>query len=115
MNPLPHEIELQKVLDAIKEVAPSFEVPPIYMFQFIERTDRRGDASSVGEIRLSMRTIGEFNCKNEQFVKTTVHEVVHLNYWEDNHNENFQTANNLIFRKVWTKLNEKKSSIKTTD
>lgn len=115
MKALPHEIELQKVLDTIKEVAPHFKVPPLYMFQFMERNDRYGDASNAGEIKLSMRMIGEFNCKNEQFVQTTVHEVVHLNYWEDNHNKNFQTANNLIFRKVWTKLNEKKSSIKTTD
>ncbi len=111
MKPLPHEIELQKVLDAIKEVAPHFKVPPIYMFQFIEKTDRHGDAWQTDEIRLSLQTIGEFNCENEQFVKTTVHEVVHLNFWEDGHNDNFQTMNNLMFGKVWNKLREVQNAI----
>ena len=104
MMPLPHEVALQKVLDTIKEVAPHFKMPPLYMFQFMERRDRYGQASSDGEIRLSMLTLGEFDCKNKQFVNTIVHEVVHLNHWDDGHNANFKKINELIFRKVWTKL-----------
>ena len=104
MGPLPHEIELQKVLDAITEIVPNLEVAPLHMFQFIERTDRYGDASEVGEIRLSMRQIGEFNCKNKQFVDTIVHEIIHLNCWNDGHNAKFQKLHNQTFEKVWDKL-----------
>ena len=72
------------------------------------------NASETGEINLSLTTIGEFNCKNEHFVSTIVHEVVHLNCWEDGHNANFQAMNNLIFRNVWTKLNERRNENATT-
>lgn len=113
--PLPHEIELQRVLDTIKEVAPHFKVPPIYMFQFMERGNIYGNASITEEINLSMRTIGEFNCSNEHFVSTIVHEVIHLNCWENGHDQTFQNINSLIFRKVWMKLKTKEVQNVTTN
>jgi hypothetical protein len=114
LKPLPHEIELQKVLDAIKDVAPHFKVPPIYMFQFMERGDIYGNACNTEEINLSMRTIGDFNCNNEQFVATVVHEVVHLNCWENGHDDVFKSMNSLMFIKVWRKLNEAQQPIQET-
>jgi len=110
MMPLPHEIELQKVLDTIREVAPHFKVPPLYMFKFLGAHDSYyvyGRASEFDEISLSLKTIGNFNCKNDQFVKTIVHEVVHLNCWEDGHNKKFKAINSFIFRETQKKLNRK--------
>lgn len=106
MKPLPHEIELQKVLDAIKATFPHFKVPPLYMFEFIEKYDRGGHATRYDQIALSMPTIGEFCCSNQNFVRVIVHEVVHLNCWEDGHNEHFWIVNSKAFDKVWKKINE---------
>jgi len=106
MGPLKQEIELEKVLNTVKCIEPNIKLPPIHMFQFIDRDDRYGDASSIGEIRLSMRTIGDFDCKNEQFVSTIIHEVTHLNCWEEGHNEKFQMMNAFLFDRVWKKLME---------
>ena len=105
MKPLPHEIELQKVLDTISEVAPHLVVPPIYMFEFLERLDCYGNIRKNCElIGLSMTSIGDFKCENKQFVNTIVHEVIHLNYWKLGHNKEFDVINKMIFDRVWNRL-----------
>jgi hypothetical protein len=101
MKPLPHEIELHKVLDAIRETAPHLKVPPIYMFEFLERYE----------------LYGNFHCDNLLFVETIVHEVIHVNYWELGHSDVFYDINNRLFKRVWNRLqkgglNESNTSIK---
>ena len=103
MKPLDSEIEIQKVLDCIKETFPTMKVPPVYMFNFVEKRDRYGDASMFDEIGLSLQTLGELNCKNEQFIRTICREVVHINHWEEGHSGHFW----YIYHKVFEKVNEK--------
>lgn len=110
MIQLQEEIELKKILDVIQKVRPNFTIPPLVMFNFDFSCLRRkalGLAYSTGEIHLSLRDIGDFNCENEQFIRTIVHEVVHVNYWNLKHNEQFHIINNKLFNEVINKINVK--------
>ena len=103
MIQLQEEIELKKILNAIKEIEPNYKIPPIHMFYFDSSIRRRkafGLAYSTGTICLSLRDIGEFNINNYQFIRTVVHEIVHLNYWDLGHNDPFYSINNYLFERV---------------
>jgi len=112
MKELPHEIELQHLLDVTKECFPTIVIPPLYMWIFMEDYKKYGKASRCEEIYLSMPAIGDFKCDNQQFVRTVIHEIVHLNYWEDGHNQHFWIMDGKIFDRVWNKLQEKKGESK---
>jgi hypothetical protein len=107
LKPLPHEIELQKVLDAIIAVAPDWNVPPLDMFDFMPTgTKVYGLAYNTGSISLNLNTLGEFSCKNKQFVETIVHEVVHVNHWDEGHSNQFWIIHGMLLDKVLNKLNK---------
>jgi predicted SprT family Zn-dependent metalloprotease len=90
MKPLPEEVEIQKVLDALRKVRPDWKVPELHQFNFDDRySGEYGHVNQAGQISLSMKTIENRTTDNIHFIYVIVHEITHYNFWNEKHSRLF--------------------------
>jgi len=106
MKMLPEEVEIKKIFDLVVELFPALKVPEMQNVIFENSYRRMGKCTKHGQITFSFSAHTELDCKNEEFVDTVVHELIHYNHFELNHNEEFRTMNNVVRNKVLQKLRE---------
>jgi hypothetical protein len=107
MKPLPDEIEIQKVFDAIKSVS-SLKVPDMSQVVFEQSGKSRiAYCSDVGEVGFNLHYCKDRTCMNFKFVETVCYEIVHYNSFELGHNPEFWTKLDKLFTDVIAYLNRK--------
>jgi hypothetical protein len=108
MKPLPDEVEILKVFDAIQSVS-GLKVPDIsqIVMEPLYR-GKRGYCSDVGQVGFNLVECKDRTCANERFVETVVHEIVHYNYWELAHSQKFYDILYQLLPKVLKQFGKEK-------
>jgi len=110
LKPLPDEIEILKIFDAIKSCS-DFKCPTIdnVNLDCLGYGRRRlGTCNDVGIIEICISPDIKVSADNYNFVNTVVHEVVHYNQTKLSHNDKFYADLKELLGKVINKLNERR-------
>jgi len=103
MKPLQEEIEIERVLKAFKYLYPELNVPELRNVEIVEAARRKGRCYKDGTIELTFRH-DDMSCKSKDFVNTIIHELIHYNFFNLGHSEEFYCKLNDVLEKVWEVL-----------